>query len=462
MKIQSINPANGEVISLHEPTNPDEISEIVARARKTQQEWAGLSVNERVAIFLKLKHVLEENADNLLQIIEQETGKLRTDGEAEVYDVIDAVDYYIEQLRSVKAVTSLSLNSETFADTDLVIDFVPYGVMGLIMPWNFPFYSPMMFVMASVIAGNSVVLKPSEYSSMVGLEIKELFNQAGFPENLVEVIIGDEEVGRVLVKSQVDKIFFVGSVEAGEDIIKNSGIKPVQLEAGGNSAALVFDDAEIEQAAQAIAWGGTYHSGQDCVGIKRVYVTQRVADAFLKRLVEVVGSLRPGVDYGPYIRPHQLEMVERRIEMAVKGGARLLVGGERLERSGFWLSPSVITFTDNETELVREETFGNVLPVKVVADEAEAIDLSNNSTYGLSTAVFTRNVEKAKSIAQRLESGMVFINDPFIAIPGWDHWTGWKKSGFGTVESKLMQCFKKKVVSINKQGKSRSFWYPYD
>lgn len=462
MKIQSINPSSGEEIKEHEPTQLSEVAKVVLQAKEAQKLWGKLSIQERGEYFRNLKKVLEDHIEDLLKIIEVETGKLKPDGEAEVYDVIDAVDYYTEQLGKVKPITSLSLNAEAFPDTDLVIDYVPYGVMGLIMPWNFPFYSPMMFVIASIMAGNAVVLKPSEYSTMVGLEIQKLFQKADFPEHLVEVIIGDEEAGKALVKSQVDKIFFVGSVEAGENIIKNAGIKPVQVELGGNSAALVFSDADIELATQAIAWGGTYHSGQDCVGVKRVFAVEKVADEFIKRLVEIVGKLRPGIDYGPYIRRHQLETVLSRIEAAVEGGAELLVGGEKLDRPGFWLSPSVVKYQDNEIELVREETFGNVLPVKVVKNEAEAIELANSSKYGLSNSVYTKDTERAKLISQQLESGMVFINDPFIAIPGWDHWTGWKQSGLGTVESKLMQCFKKKVTSVNKRGHKRSFWYPYD
>jgi len=321
-----------------------------------------------------------------------------------------------------------------------------------------------MFVIAGLTAGNAVVLKPSEYSSLVGLEIQKRFYEAGFPDGLVEVLLGADDTGKLLVKSDVDKIFFVGSVEAAEDILANAGVKPVQIEAGGNSAAIVLEDADIDLAVKAVSWGGSYHAGQDCVGIKRVFVVESIAEQFLLRLTKAICDLRPGIDYGPYIRNEALETVTRRIEDAVARGAKLECGGERIKVSGgngHWLTPSVLTYTDEDLELVSKETFGNTIPVMIVKDADMAIEKANNTTYGLSNAVFTKDLQKAKEIAGRLESGMVFINDPFIAIPGWDHWTGWKDSGFGTTESKLVQCLKKKVVSVNRSGQARSFWYPY-
>jgi betaine-aldehyde dehydrogenase len=233
---------------------------------------------------------------------------------------------------------------------------------------------------------------------------------------------------------------------------------------GGNSAAIVLADADLDLAAAGIAWAGTYHSGQDCVGIKRVFVVEQIADEFLQKLIAIVKDLRPGVDYGPYITPEAMYRVKARVDDAVKNGAKLLCGGELLKFSagaGNWLTPSVILNTDSEIELVAEETFGNTIPVMVVPDVDVAVKEANNTTYGLSNSVFTRDIEFARALAYRLQSGMVFINEPFVAIPGWDHWTGWKNSGFGTVESKLMQCLKKKVLSINKLGQKRSFWYPY-
>ena len=229
MKVRSTNPANGMILKEFSAATNEEVVSAVTRARDAQNKWGELSVEEREKYFRKLSQVLQNNVQKILQVMLTETGKRIPDGEAEVYDVIDAIDYYLDKVRKVHPDMSTKLNAEVFPETDLVIDYVPYGVMGLVMPWNFSFYSPMMFILASLVAGNSVVLKPSEYSSMVGLTIQEMFHEAEFPEGLLEVLVGAEETGKYLVKSSVDKIFFVGSIEAGKDIIANAGIKPVQV-----------------------------------------------------------------------------------------------------------------------------------------------------------------------------------------------------------------------------------------
>lgn len=464
MKIRSINPGSGKLLKEFTAASISDVTLAVDRARSTQKSWVALPLDEREKYFHRLAETLQKNSQRILHMMKDETGKRIPDGEAELYDVIDAIDYYVGKMNDVQPDTSLMLNQQGFPDTDLIIDFVPHGVVGLIMPWNFSFYSPMMFMIASLVAGNAVVLKPSEYSTLMGFMIQDIFLEAGFPKSLVEVLPGAEETGKLLVKSDVDKIFFVGSVEAGKDIIANAGVKPVQVELGGNSAALVFSDADLDLAAKGVAWAGSYHSGQDCVGIKRVFVERSIAQEFLNRLTSTVQGLRPGIDYGPYITPEAMYRVKARIDDAISCGAKLIYGGELITTSdgnGNWLTPSVLLYENDEIELVAKETFGNTIPVMIVPDANTAIIKANNTNYGLSNAVFSKDLDFAKTAASKLQSGMVFINDPFIAIPGWDHWTGWKDSGFGTVESKLMQCLKKKVISVNRLGKDRGFWYPY-
>src|SRR5581483_1477213 len=283
MKVQSVNPSTGKLIKEFEAASADEVNNAVAEARAAQAGWSALSLGEKAVYFERLAKILQDNAQEILALMKEETGKRIPDGEAEVYDVIDAINYYIGQMRKVHPDKSLKLNPEAFPDTDLEIEYVPYGVIGLIMPWNFPFYSPGMFVIAALVAGNAVVLKPSEFSTLVALDMQSRFKEAGFPEGIFEVLIGAEDTGKLLVKSDVDKIFFVGSVEAGQDIIANAGIKPIQGELGGNSAALVLEDADIDRATKGVSWAGTYHAGQDCVGIKRVFVVESVADEFISK-----------------------------------------------------------------------------------------------------------------------------------------------------------------------------------
>ncbi len=199
------------------------------------------------------------------------------------------------------------------------------------------------------------------------------------------------------------------------------------------------------------------------MGVKRVFVVEGVSKEFIDKLTKIVEKLRPGIDYGPYIREDALAEVERRIKDAVKNGAKLICGGKRVKSSkgsGYWLSPSVLLLDNQNVDLVRLETFGNTLPIVVAKDTDDAINMANDSTYGLSNSIFTSNLDQANKLSSRLQSGLVFVNDPFIAVPGWDYWTGWKNSGFGTPESKILQCFKQQTVSVNEKGHKRAFWYP--
>ena len=459
MEFNSMHPANGEVMHTHTADTFETISQKTAKARETQLQWATVPTPERFNLLCKFKSVIEAKIPDILGLIHQETGKLPADGTAEIYDVIDAFDYYANLFSNLK-MPSVAINKEGFPDTEAWLEYEPFGVLALIMPWNFSFYSPMMFVIAGATAGNAIVLKPSEYSTLVGLMIKDLWNEAGLPSDLLQIVIGDGTAGKLLVKSGCDKIFFVGSVEGGKDVIANAGITPVQVELGGNSAAIVMSDANLELAVQGIAWGATYSSGQDCAGIKRVYAHLSVAEELKSKLMKVVSSLRRGIDYGPYISHEARSIVVNRLTEAQKMGAKILVGGETIS-PGFWLTPSVVQIADENVALITEETFGNVIPIITFDDEVELVAKVNNTKYGLSSAIFSADNDKALLLGRKLQSGMLFINDPFVSPVGWDHWTGWKSSGFGTMDSKLSQCLRKRLVTSSKNNDSRAFWYPY-
>lgn len=464
MKIQSINPSTGKVIQEFTTSTKKDVLQAVKRAQDAQKEWAALPLENRIEYFRRFSQVIQDNADAIIDRMNKEGGKRIPDAQGELYDSIDSIEYYIEQIKKITSDLSNQVNPQTFPDTEFELRYFPYGVIGLILPWNFPFFVPMMYCIVALVSGNAVVMKPSEYTTLMALDIKEYYKKAGFPDGLVEVLIGADETGKMLVKSDVDKIFFVGSVEAGKDILANAGIKPVQVELGGNSAAIVLEDADIDLAVNAVAWGGTYHAGQDCVGIKRVFVVKSVADQFINKLVETVKNLRPSIDYGPFIRPEALETTKRRIDKAVSKGATLLCGNQKIatdDGAGFWLTPSVVVYKDPELELVAVETFGNVLPVMIVEDEQDAIKMANDSRYGLSNALFTNDLDRGRTIANQIESGMVFVNDALVAMLGLDYWTGWKQSGFGTPEPKIKQFLKQKVITVNKSGQPRAFWYPY-
>ena len=322
----------------------------------------------------------------------------------------------------------------------------------------------MMNLIPALYTGNAIIVKSSEYSTMVTLKVAKLFKEAGFPKNLVQVAIGADETGKALVKSDISKIFLVGSIETGKSVTQNFGIKPVQAELGGNSSAIVLKDADIDLAIEAIVWGATYNTGQECVGIKRCFVDEKISKEFTQKIIEKIKTLRAGIDYGPYIRIEALKEVESRVHSAEKQGAKLLCGCEKITRKGYegyWLTPSVVIHSNDELELVKTETFGNVIPIATFKTEKELLHRVNNTEYGLSNAIFTKDIKKAEMLAEQIESGMVFINDVFINYRGWDHWVGWKNSGIEGTEDKIMQYLKKKVVTINKSSQKRAYWYPY-
>jgi len=381
MIIKSINPANGKVVFTNRETTEKELITIHKKLKIAQKEWSKTSINFRIKLFKNLKKILQDNKEHLSEVVLKEAGKLKFDFDAEFYDILDSIDYYINELLNFRFVQDFDINKTAFPSTKAYYQFVPLGVVGLIMPWNFPFYTPMIYIISNILAGNTVLFKPSEYSTQVGIECRKMFLKAGFPKDIFHVVIGN--IGRKVVKLELDKIFFVGSVATGKNIISNAGITPVQIEAGGNSAAIVLDDADLDLAASGILWGATYHSGQDCVGIKRVIVIDSIYDKFVKLLLNKIKTLRPCIDYGPYIAKEAMQTVSKRIKDSIRKGNKLIYGGNIIKKEGNWLEPSIIEVLNNDIDLIKKETFGNVIPLIKSSTIEKAIEINNSTNYGL-------------------------------------------------------------------------------
>ncbi|WP_329126868.1 aldehyde dehydrogenase family protein [Streptomyces sp. NBC_01465] len=460
MQISSLNPATGEILEEFANTGPADVERAVARAARAQTSWAKDKTARKQGI-KDLGAVLSDRAGEIAALITLETGKVTADAEAEVAEVIDAVDHYLACLEETTA-RPIAVPADVFPATDVSYEARPVGVIGMIMPWNFPFYTPMMCLIPCLLAGNAAVLKPSEYATLCGRLILELTEAAGLPQDLVQLVPGDGDTGQALVRSHVDRVFFVGSRTTGRSVVAHAGLTPVHYELGGNSAAVVLSDADLDLTAAAIAWGAAYHSGQDCAAVKRVYAEAGVAEALIDRLAAVLGTLTPGVDYGPYIRRPFLDLAQRRTADAVASGSRLVTGGQRLSEphpNGNWLAPALVELHADTVPLVMEETFGNVIPVLAVPDADSAVRHANSSRQSLSASVFTSDTGRARSLAEELEAAMVFVNDPFVNLPGADHWTGWNDSGSGSMESRWQQCHRKRVLSVHSSSRPRDFWF---
>lgn len=460
MKITSVNPSNGQLLKAFKPSSREEIDAIILKARNTfENVWAGIGLQERIELFNKLSKVISDATQEILDLLLLEVGKPNSLGSFEVEDITSGIAYYCSEIQKL-GVQLFPIDPNSIPETSVELPLVPQGVIGIISPWNFPFWTPMTNIVPAILTGNTVVFKPDEHATMMGQKIIELFQRAGFPDGVMNLIIGDATAGKNLVVSDVDKIVVTGSVETGAAVIKNAGIKPVLVELGGNDAAIVCADADLDKAVPAICWGAVYNAGQACNGIKRVYVHTSVSDEFLKRAMSYIRQLERGRDYGPIIDAEARGIIVERIKAAAHRGAQLFPNKIQNEGRGFWLDPIIITYDKDNLELIQNETFGPVIPIRVVQDEDEAIKLANDSPFGLGANVWTKNIEKGKVLAMRLQAKMVCVNEALFGLPGGEYWGGWKASGLGTTESRLLAFLKKKILVAYSGVKPRSWWFP--
>jgi acyl-CoA reductase-like NAD-dependent aldehyde dehydrogenase len=473
--IENTCPMTGEVIGRIPISTPEEVEQAVARARSAQSAWGALPVKERAHHLLKVRDIFVERRDWVLDTIRKDTGKTRCDALlADVFTVVDGTTYFCKI--APRALKPKRIPLHFFKNKKSYLLYEPLGVVGVITPWNFP-TAFLTDVMLALLAGNTVLLKPSEVTPLIGEMTAEIFSSAGMPEGVFQVVSGDGTTGAALVRSDVDKVVFTGSVRTGKSIYRELAQKdrftPVVLELGGKDPMIVLEDADIERAAEAAVWGGLVNSGQMCASIERVYVAEQVAEKFTSIVVERVKKLRqgpqdgPDVDIGAIIFPRQMDVIDEHVKDAIAKGAKVLTGGERNRElmPGYYYRPTVLVNVDHSMKVMMEETFGPIIPIMTVKNEEEAVRLANDSIYGLTAMVWSRDSSRAQRIAERLEAGTVSINDcaaggfGFCEAP----WLGVKDSGFGVVHSEegLMSFCRKKHLIVDRGLMKREFyWFP--
>jgi succinate-semialdehyde dehydrogenase/glutarate-semialdehyde dehydrogenase len=361
-----------------------------------------------------------------------------------------------------------------FRNKRSMISYQPLGVVGIISPWNFPFSIPMGGIVMALIAGNAVVFKPSEYTPLVGDAIKRFVASAGFPEGVLEVVQGDGSTGATLVDSPVDKIFFTGSVRTGKKIAESAArrLLPAVLELGGKDPMIVLEDAPFERTVKGAVWGAFMNCGQVCASVERLYVTEPIAERFIAAVVDEVRKLRLGVpsgcstDVGPLTNENQLNVVSDHVGDAVAKGARVMTGGQRRDDlGGYFFEPTVLVDVNSSMRVMTEETFGPVLPIKIVKDEDEAIVEANSTRYGLLASVWTSDNERGRRVARRIEAGTVVINDALYTHGAAETpWFGVKESGLGVTHGAqgLFEFVRMKHVNWDLLPmKSDWWWFPY-
>lgn len=465
------SPATLEEIGEIEVHTADDVRAVVERARKAQTSWAEASFAERGRVLRRAVQELLARQDEFVATIERETGKPEFEAlSAELLAGCDALEFWAKRARKLLAERVVPLH--LMKTKKLRVVYKPLGVVGIITPWNFPFLLALGPCAQALMAGNAVVLKPSEATPVAGRLVEELFRAAGLPEGVLICVTGDGETGAALVEAGVDKISFTGSVGTGRKVAEACGrlLIPCTLELGGKDPMVVCADADLERAASGAVYGAFANAGQVCVSTERVYVVDAVADEFLRRVVEKTGRLRQGTggesDVGPLIWPPQLDIIERHVEDARQRGARVLTGGRRNPAyDGYFYEPTVLTDVDHEMLVMREESFGPLLPVMRVRDEAEALRLANDSPYGLNANIWTRDKRRGTELARQVRSGCAVVNDCMITYGILESpFGGVGQSGIGRVNGELglrSYCTVQSIVVDRFGSKAEPIWFPY-
>lgn len=469
--LRTRSPVDGRVLNDFDVANAEDVAAAMARARAAQPAWAAASFAERARVLQRAMAILMEKQEAFIDRIVAETGRSRMETTMmEIFAACDSLNFYSRRAERMLRPRSIGLHLLRMKRAKLT--FVPLGVVGVITPWNGPFILSLNPTVQALMAGNAVLIKPSEVTPDCGVLVQELFAEAGLPDGLVQVLLGDGETGGALIDAGVDKISFTGSVATGRKVGEACGrnLIPCTLELGGKDPMLVCADADLDRAAGGAVFGGMMNGGQFCSSTERVYVVQSVAEAFIAKLQEKVAALKLGhegeYDIGPFISSRQIEIVEDHVKDALSKGARALVGGQRAPDVGeYFFQPTLLVDVDHSMKVMTEETFGPIIPVMVVADEDEGIEKANDTRYGLGATVWTQSRQKGEAIAERLEAGSVIINDSSITYGALElPFGGVKHSGVGRVNGEIGLrgfCHAKPILADRFGSKEEFVWYPY-
>jgi acyl-CoA reductase-like NAD-dependent aldehyde dehydrogenase len=440
--IEVENPATGHVIATVPIVAPGDVARLVERARRAQLGWAALGFDGRAAVMKRCQKWLSDNAERVIETIVAETGKAYEEALlAEVSYAQGAFAFWAKNAERYLADERVKTASPFVKGRKLIVRHEPVGVVGVIGPWNYPLTNSFGDCIPALMAGNSVLLKPSEVTPLTSMLMGEMLRECGLPEDVYQVVPGYGETAEALI-DEVDFVMFTGSTATGRKVMERAAktLTPVSLELGGKDPMIVCADANLERAANAAVHYSMQNAGQTCVSTERLYVEQPIYDEFVRLVTDRVRGLRQGVpggpgstDLGAVINPPQSDIVERHVKDAVEHGARVLAGGGRRDENGHFFEPTVLVDVDHTMACMREETFGPTVPIMKVRDTEEAVRLANDSPYGLSASVWTKDATKGERLARRIEAGVVTVNDAQVNYVALElPMGGWKESGLGT------------------------------
>lgn len=470
--IEVHNPADGATVGVVPVETADDVAAKADELRLFQAEWEAIGARGRKEWLLKYQDWMLDNAEHITDVVQSETGKTRADAAIEVPAVATQLRYWADNAEKFLLDGHPRSYSPLAITKKLTITYRPFPVVGVITPWNFPFMIPGADVSPALAAGAAVLLKPSEVTPLSAVEFVGGWTEIGAPPVLA-LATGYGETGAA-VAANVDYVQFTGSTATGRKVAVHCSQRliPYSLELGGTDPALVLDDADLDRAANGIVWAGMFNSGQACISVERVYVEEPVYDEFVAKLTDNVRRLRQGhddrryrFDVGALATSAQRDIVARHVDDAVAAGARAVIGGKP-NGAGTFYEPTVLVDVDHSMACMAAETFGPTLPVMKVADEAEAIRLANDSEYGLSATVWTRDKERGDRVARQLEVGAVNINDAMVNVFASEiPMGGWKQSGIGYrmggAHGVRKYCRQQAITSPRIQTRSSEpWWYP--
>ena len=431
-KVKTINPATEEVLNEYKIMTKEQINDKVKKARITFQDWKK-DASKRTDLLHDFANQLRKDKANLARRATNEMGKAIKEARSEVEKCAWAMEYYADngQIFSTDEVVNTDARKT-------VIRFQPIGVIGSIMPWNFPYWQALRFAAPSLMIGNTIVLKPASATMQCGIEIEKTFNRVGLPDGVFQTLVGDSSVAESLIDSDINAVTFTGSVPVGAKVAQRatSQIKKTVLELGGSDPFIVCEDADIEKASNGAIKGRFINCGQSCIASKRFIVVKNVANEFIEKFVQKTEKLKVGdplsddTDIGPLVNASSLKKIDSQVKESVKEGAEVLTGGEQMGKKGYFYRPTVLKNVNPKMQIAQEEVFGPVAPIIVTDNEAEAIELANDSEYGLGASIWTQDLDKAERLSSSVESGIVSVNNVVASDPRVP-FGGVKKSGFG-------------------------------
>jgi acyl-CoA reductase-like NAD-dependent aldehyde dehydrogenase len=475
-QLESFNPATGERLGAVPTIRPAQVQSVVDDVAEVQPFWEQLSLGERARYLRRAAQVLVDHSDEIAELLTREQGKPRIESYTmEVMPTIDLLNWCATNGPAILADEPIKYTQIMLKQKSSFFSYEPIGVVGVIAPWNYPWSIPFGEVAIALMAGNGVVLKPASLTPLIGQKIQEVFERAGLPEGIVRTVHGGGAVGHELVRSSAGKIFFTGSVEVGRKVgeVCARRMKGSVLELGGKDPQIVCADANLSNAISGAVWGGFANAGQTCSGIERAYVMRDVAQRFIDGVTRKASGLKVGdplrwdTEIGPMVSKEQHDVVCELVEDAIAAGAKRLCGGsvEIDGQSGHFIAPTVLTDVTHDMRIMREEIFGPVLPIITVDTEQEAVELANDSQFGLGASVWTLDRDKGQRIARQIESGMVWINDHSYTHGACQcSWGGVKDSGLGRSHSKFgfYECTNIKLISWEPSRTRDLWWHPYD